>query len=113
MSAAPFHAPWRLLVEDAGFWLVEDSRGRGVCIPCWGHVEAEDEANARLITLAPELLAALQQTLAVIHRACVKSEVAGVPLPPEVAAMLSGWDDTLSRAQGAQAQAQAARGDGT
>ena len=58
--------PWRLVENDRYGWRVEagslaDDTQENICVPCYGRPGKLDEANARLIAAAPELLEALTE----------------------------------------------------
>lgn len=67
MSAQHTPGPWHYGINRSGHsFLVKDPEGRLVCNMSWHHssrehypLQAESEANARLIAAAPELLEAL------------------------------------------------------
>lgn len=61
-NGKPTPGPWIVISSDAGLWIEPPNRGEAVIcdlVPRQTLYSAEDDANARLIAAAPDLLEAL------------------------------------------------------
>lgn len=62
-NGKPTPGPWTVTSSDAGLWIEPPNRGEAVIcdlVPRQTLYSAEDDANARLIAAAPDLLEALR-----------------------------------------------------
>ena len=85
-------APWGLRKSDSGAWAAVGHAGIWIATTLRKQFPSEDEANARLIAAAPELLEALKAALSLIEIA--------IPFDGEVNRMVR---NAIAKAEGGAA----------